>query len=176
MSEHTLLIQPSLTPLSAVLSTPVQSMNSCHSELHCSNSNHQQQEQRQVSSKFPINEENEGRPRPEEDFMGNNRQLLPNSIHNINLVPNTIDNRNRLRQFCSLRNRDKTNNLNSSRNDTETVSEYLAIDGNSGSVRNTFILPNSGMRGKYVLMFFVVFQYDFPLSRCTKMVKNASFT
>jgi hypothetical protein len=72
-----------------------------------------------------------------------NSQLIQ-SNDNFHSDINTMNNSSRLRQWTSLR----TKNARPNTNNNESVSQYLCVDSNAGSVRNTFIQPNSGMRGK----------------------------
>lgn len=145
MPSHSPLIR-----LSAVLSAPAQSIHSYYSEHRHQNSNYSQQSKQPLT----INDENR-----EELLMQQNYQT---KSHERFLDVTTPDTRNRLRPSYSLHNRGAKGYFNVSRNMTEGVSPYLGVDGDSDSVPNTFIQPNSGMRGKYFhIIVFFVFSYSF---------------
>lgn len=124
--EQSIPTRSSFVPLSAVLSAPAQSIHSYNSEFHHQNFGYHQQ----IKPTLTISDEDE------EDFNLSSNQLQP------------ADNTNRLRQFSSLRTKNPKQNMNNQGNNSSSVSPYLCIDGDSGSVRNTFIQSNSGMRGK----------------------------
>lgn len=140
--EQTITSHSSLVPLSAVLSAPAPSMASYYSEFRHQNSNYQLQ----MKSGLTISDEDEENPQLQQNYT--KTSPLQSSFENFHLDSNTIDNRNRLRQFCSLRNRNTKQYPNTSKNNTEIVSPYLGVDGSAGSISNKFLQPNSGMRGK----------------------------
>lgn len=143
--EQTVNNRSSLVPLSAVFSAPAPSLHSYTSDFRHGNSSYTQS----VRPTLTISDEDEEDSQLSRNFMSNNTHILPipndNFYSDFNNTSN--NNSNRLRQFCSLRNRNPKQNSNHPTNQTENVSPYLGIDGNMGSVRNTFIQPNSGMRG-----------------------------
>ena len=129
-------------PLSAVLSAPAQSIQSFYSDIRHQNSTYSHQ---QIKPTLTISDEDE---EDAQNFLNNhNSQLLPSSFENF-YSDNNHNNNNRLRQFSSLRNRTGKNPNNNLTNNIDGVSQYLGIDGHTGSVKNTFTQPNSGMRGK----------------------------
>jgi hypothetical protein len=138
--EQTISNRSSLVPLSAVLSAPAQSIHSYNQDFRHPNFNYHQQ----IKPTLTISDEDEEDSQLQHNFMTNNTQFLPQSIDNFCPDINTIDNTNRLRQFSSLRNK----NPKTTMNNPSRVSSYLCIDGDSGSVPNTFIQANSGMHGK----------------------------
>jgi hypothetical protein len=142
--EQTISNRSSFVPLSAVLSAPAQSIHSYNLDLRYQNMNYQHQ----IQPTLTISDEDDEDPQKQRNLMTNNTE-----IDNFYSDANTIENNNRLRQFCSLRNRNTKTNMNNPTNYTEIVSPYLCIDGDPSSVRNTFIQPNSGMRGK---LFFSI--------------------
>ncbi|CAM4872412.1 unnamed protein product [Rotaria socialis] len=171
-----------LTPLSAAVSAPSQSIGSYYSELRHQNSNYQQQ----MKSALTISDEDEEIPQIQHNFTKNFMQTIPNSIDNFHLDPQTPYNRNRLRQFCSLRNRNTKPYPNASRNSNELVSPYLCVDGNFGSVPNKFLQPNSGMRDvpkwlktlrlhKYAF-FFSQMTYDQMMNLTFDQLKEGKIT
>ncbi|CAF2154641.1 unnamed protein product [Rotaria magnacalcarata] len=180
--EQTISNHSQLTPLSAAVSSPSQSIGSYYSELRHQSSNYQPQ----MKSTLTISDEDEEIPQTQHNFTKNFMQTIPNSIDNFHLDPQTPDNRNRLRQFCSLRNRNTKPYPNASRNSNELVSPYLCVDGNSGSVPNKFLQPNSGMRDvpkwlktlrlhKYAF-FFSQMTYDQMMNLTFDQLKEAKIT
>ena len=127
-------------PLSAVLSAPAPSIHSYFSDFR-----HQTQ---QIRPTLTISDEDE-EDYQIQNFATNNSQILPKSIDSFYTDINSMDNNNRLRQFSSLRNRNTRNYPNNN----DGVSQYLGVDAISGTIRNTFIQPNSGMRGKHLIFF-----------------------
>jgi hypothetical protein len=159
--EQSVSNRSSFVPLSAVLSAPAQSIHSYSSDFRHQNFNYQQQ----IKPTLTISDEDG----EETDTRINYKQTLPESMEHF-----SSNNISRLGQFRSLRDKDSKNNTNHSANHTEGVSSYLAIEGAYASVRNTFIQPNSGMRGKE--NFSIIFDLRFSICRCTEMVKKSSFT
>jgi hypothetical protein len=123
--------RPSVVPLSAVLSAPAPSMHSYYSSLH-SNSN-AFGAQPNSKPKLTISDEDE-------------QENSIQSPYNESSIAGK-----RLGQFSSLRNRNARMYGQQMRNTNESVSPYLGVDTNADSVCNTFIQPNSGMRGKTML-------------------------
>lgn len=169
--EQTGTTRSPLVPLSAVFSAPAPSLHSYTSDFRHGNSSYGQT----VRPTLTISDEDEEDSQLSRNFLSNNSQILPMSNDHFYSDFNTSNsNNNRLRQFCSLRNRNPKQNANHSTNQTNNVSPYLGIDGHMGSVRNTFIQPNSGMRGKsipsLISISFLVF------NRRAKMVEKSSFT
>jgi hypothetical protein len=146
--EQSISNRSSLVPLSAVLSAPAPSIHSFGSDFR-----HQNYQQQQIRPTLTISDEDEEDYQIQPNFMSNNANTLPMSNDNFYSDLNAMNNNKRLRQFCSLRNRNPKTNSNNPTNYTDNVSPYLGIDGHTGSVRNTFIQPNSGMRGKEILFF-----------------------
>jgi hypothetical protein len=134
--EQTNSNRSSLVPLSAVLSAPAQSLHSYYSDFRHQNSSYQQQ----IKPTLTISDEDDEDP---QNSLLSNSQLIQ-SNDNFHSDINTMNNSSRLRQWTSLR----TKNARPNTNNNESVSQYLCVDSNAGSVRNTFIQPNSGMRGK----------------------------
>jgi hypothetical protein len=147
--EQSIPNRSTLVPLSAVLSAPAPSIHSYGSDFR-----HQNYQQQQIRPTLTISDEDEEDSQIQRSFMSNNNHILPMSNENFYSDVNTMNNSNRLRQFCSLRNRNTKNNSNNPTNYTDNVSPYLGIDGHTGSVRNTFTQPNSGMRGKENFLSF----------------------
>jgi hypothetical protein len=139
--EQTISNRSSLVPLSAVLSAPAQSIHPYYSDFRHQNSNYQQQ---QIKPTLTISDEDEEDLQTQQNYMTNHNTQFNNCHSDVN----TMNNTNRLGQFRSLRSRYPKNPTDNMTNNTEIVSPYLCIDDNPASVRNTFIQPNSGMRGK----------------------------
>jgi hypothetical protein len=142
--EQTSSNRSSFVPLSAVLSAPAQSLHSYYSDFRHQNSSYQQQ---QIKPTLTISDE---------DDEDSSQKLMTNTQSNDNFHSdmNTMNNTSRLRQWTSLRNKNPKNPSNNN----DSVSQYLGVDSNTGSVRNTFIQPNSGMRGKDNFLFFSFFK------------------
>jgi hypothetical protein len=147
--EQSVSNRSSFVPLTGVLSAPAPSIHSHYGDSRPQNSIHQQ-----IRPILTRSDEDDEDSQIQQNFMTNNSQILPKSMDKFCPDVNSMDHNNRLRQFSSLRNRNTRNNLNNTLNNSESVSQYLGVDAISGSVRNTFIQPNSGMRGKYFLLSF----------------------
>lgn len=141
-----------LVPLSAVFSAPTHSLHSYTSDFRHPSSTYSQS----IRPTLTISDEDEEDSQLVRSFLPNNTQILPMSNDSFYSDVNTTNNNNRLRQFCSLRNRNPKQNANHPTNQSDNVSPYLGIDGHMGSVRNTFIQPNSGMRGKQIISTFAL--------------------
>jgi hypothetical protein len=176
--EQSVSNRSTLVPLSAVLSAPAPSIHSYGSDFR--HSNYQQQ----IRPTLTISDEEDSQI--QRNFMSNNNHILPMSNENFYSDINAMNNNNRLRQFCSLRNRNTKNNLNNPTNYTDNVSPYLGIDGHTGSVRNTFTQPNSGMRDvpkwlknlrlhKYAF-FFSQMTYDQMMNLTIDQLKEGKIT
>ena len=148
--EQTASSRSPLVPLSAVFSAPAPSLHSFTSDFRHPNSTYSQS----IRPTLTISDEDEEDSQLVRNFLPNNAQILPMSNDSFYSDVNTMNNNNRLRQFCSLRNRNPKQNANHPTNQSDNVSPYLGIDGHMGSVRNTFIQPNSGMRGKPIISTF----------------------
>lgn len=130
-----------MIPLSAVLSAPVPSLHSFYSDFRSNSSNYGQT---QLKAPVTISDEDEN-----ENQLSNN-YLETNSSRQIDMFLseiNQMEPNKRLVQFRSLRHRNSRPYGQQRANHNESVSPYLAVDSNTESVRNTFIQPNSGMRG-----------------------------
>ena len=131
-------------PLSAVLSAPIPSMHSFYSDYRPNNTNYGQN---QLKAPSTISDEDE----QESQLQGNYHETITARPLEFFLSDmNPADTNKRLTQFRSLRNRNSRMYGQARNNHNDSVSPYLAIDSNTDSVRNTFIQPNSGMRGKLI--------------------------
>ena len=128
-------------PLSAVLSAPAQSLHSYYSDFRHQNSSYQQQ---QINPTLTISDE---------DDEDSQQKLMTDNTQSNDNFHSDMNNTSRLRQWTSLRNKNPKNPSNNN----DSVSQYLCVDSNTGSVRNTFIQPNSGMRGKDNFYLFIYF-------------------
>lgn len=117
------------TPLKSVLSAPPSTV---HTDYRNKNGNYQQKHV-QILAKSD-----------EEDV--DNQQSTENFKSEKN---NKNENSKNLTQFLSLRY--PTTKINQNQ---DNVSQYLAIDANSSSMQNTFTQPNTGMRGKFIIIHF----------------------
>ncbi|CAF1056677.1 unnamed protein product [Adineta steineri] len=180
--EQTNTIRSSFTPLTGVLSAPAPSIHSYFSDFRHQNSIYPHQ---QIRPTLTISDEDEEEYQMQ-DFTTDHTQNLPKSIDKFYSDINSQEKTNhRLRQFSSLCHHKPKNNLNNSGN-TDCVSQYLAIDGQTGSVRNTFIQPNSGMRDvpkwlknlrlhKYAF-FFSQMTYDQMMNLNMEQLKEGRIT
>lgn len=136
--EQTGHTRSTFTPLSAVLSAPAPSMSSYYSDFRQQNATYQQQ----MNPTLTISDEDEQESQLQSSYIDNSGQT------GLDAFLADIDTSKRLRQFYSLRNRNARTNDNDLMNQQQGVSQYLGVDGHADTVRNTFIQPNSGMRGK----------------------------
>ncbi|CAF0998317.1 unnamed protein product [Adineta ricciae] len=179
--EQTTTVRPSFVPLTAVLSAPAPSHYSYYSDFRHQNSTYSHQQGRPT---LTISDEDEEEPSAHL-YSRNLFTSTDKSYSDINATENNANN-NRLRQFCSLRNRPTRTHMNNSANNSESVSQYLGVDGVSGSTRNTFIQPNSGMRDvpkwlknlrlhKYAF-FFSQMTYDQMMGLTIDQLKEGKIT
>ncbi|CAF3642534.1 unnamed protein product [Adineta steineri] len=180
--EQTNTIRSSFTPLTGVLSAPAPSIHSYFSDFRHQNSTYPHQ---QIRPTLTISDEDEEEYQMQ-DFTTDHTQNLPKSIDKFYSDINSQEKTNhRLRQFSSLCHHKPKNNLNNSGN-TNCVSQYLAIDATTGSIRNTFIQPNSGMRDvpkwlknlrlhKYAF-FFSQMTYDQMMNLNMEQLKEGTIT
>jgi hypothetical protein len=129
----------SMIPLSGVLSAPAPSMHSYYSDFRLNHANHSQQ---QLTPTLTISDEDEDESRLSSNY---------NDGKPIDMFLSDMDTSKRLGQFHSLRNRTARMHTQQGNNHSECVSQYLCVDSLAGSIRNTFIQPNSGMRGKTIV-------------------------
>jgi hypothetical protein len=120
-------------PLAAALSAPV---SSPYSDYRQRSAPHRSGKLNPTLTKSD-EEEEETVGRDSNSSTDNIRQEVNNDQTNSN-QPNKM-----LRPWCSLRQRNTRPNP-----PTEDVSQYLDVDGKSRPIWNTFIQPNTGMRGK----------------------------
>jgi len=124
--EHGTIDSPVRVPLKGVLSAPPP--NTLYSDYRHKNCNYQQQ--KHISTLAKSDEDEQESQNQMDDFISEKN--------------NTNDNSKPFGQFYSLRYKNIKNNQN-----TEDVSQYLGVDANSAPVRNTFIQPNTGMKGTF---------------------------
>ncbi|UJR31471.1 hypothetical protein I4U23_018960 [Adineta vaga] len=183
--EQTNTTRTSFVPLTGVLSAPAPTHHSYYSDFRHQNSSYSQQQGRPT---LTISDEDE--EEPSADYYS---QFPTKSFDKFYFDMNTADNNtttttnnNRLRQFSSLRNRNARTHSNNSASNGESVSQYLAVDGAFGSVRNTFIQPNTGMRDvpkwlknlrlhKYAF-FFSQMTYDQMMNLTIDQLKEGKIT
>lgn len=164
--------RPTMIPLSAALSAPAPLKHGYYSEFPPNSS----QSQQQGTPTLTISDEDE------EDRHHHHQQQQQqhyNSEQNsqpIDTLLNEMNTSRRLQHFCSLRTRNTRLPGQQINSNTGSVSQYLAVDGNADAVRNTFIQPNSGMRGKMILGLLIVFILRLSFQRCSQMAKESSFT
>lgn len=171
--------RPTMIPLSAVLSAPAPSVHSFYSDFRSNQSQSQQQQQQQQGTPtLTISDEDE-----EDQQQPTN--LDPNS-RPIDTLLSEMNTGKRLQHFCSLRERNTRVTGQQMNNNTGSVSQYLGVDGNADSVRNTFIQPNSGMRDvpkwlknlrlhKYAF-FFSQMTYDQMMNLTIDQLKEGKIT
>ena len=142
--EQTGHTRSTFTPLSAVLSAPAPSMSSYYSDFRHQNAAYQQQ----MNPTLTISDEDEQESQLQSSYIDSSASRGQTGLDAFLADMNDIDTSKRLRQFYSLRNRNARTNDNDLMNQQQGVSQYLGVDGHPETVRNTFIQPNSGMRGK----------------------------
>jgi hypothetical protein len=138
--------------LSAVLSEPAQSMQSYYSDSRQQNSSYSQKQY--TNPTLTVSDEDDQETQDQQNYGDYNKPLTSTISDSFTSDMNTVDNSIRLRQFISLRKPNPRNQLNGMGNNQVGVSAYLGVDGDSGSVRNTFIQPNSGMRGMLINLIY----------------------
>ena len=165
--EQTRHHRSTFTPLSAVLSAPAPSMNSYYSDFRHQTATYQQQ----MNPTLTISDEDEQESQLHSPYTDNSANRGQTSLIDMN----DIGTSKRLRQFYSLRNRNARTNDNDLMNQQQGVSQYLGVDGHPETVRNTFIQPNSGMRGTRAAhsSVLVLISVCFAL-RCAQMAEESS--
>ncbi len=128
--EHGTLNVPVRAPLRGVVSAPSPASYSDHRHQ---NSTYQHGKHRSILAKS--DEDEQESQNQEDDSIYENK--------------NPTDTSKPLGQFYSLRYRNVKPNQNA-----ENVSQYLGVDTNSAPGRNTFLQPNTGMRGKFNSKYF----------------------
>jgi len=123
--EHGTLNIPVREPLRGVVSAPSPASYSDHRHQNCT---YQHGKHRSTLAKS--DEDEQESQNQDDDSIYENK--------------NPTDTSKPLGQFHSLRCRNVKPNQNA-----ENVSQYLGVDTNSAPGRNTFLLPNTGMRGKF---------------------------
>ena len=160
----------SMVPLSAVLSAPAPSIQSCYWDFQSNSSSYSTQQMQPAMN-------NSGDENQETHGQGN---YSDKSFDIFSSEMNTNETSKRLGHFSSLRTRTARMHEQNGNNNLEGVSPYLCVDGNSNSVRNTFTQANSGMRGKSTPASHQSISSSCSLSlhlcRCPEMVEESSFT